>query len=135
MKKVLLPVDVSERNVKTLERVKAEYSPGQVQVTLLTVVESAMHFKYDDEYARYQQKRQRELEGLAAQLEGYDASTVILQGKGNPGSKILEYAKHNHFDILIMTRSNRGPLGKLGSVASYIVREAPNMDLLILRED
>ena len=132
MKKILLPVDVSGRNLKTLERVKAEFAPGEVKITLLTVIEGAMHFKYNDEYERHQQKRQRELESLSEQLEGYDVSTVILQG--NPSSQILEYAEHNKFDMLIMTRSNRGVLGKLGSVASRIVSEAPNMDLMILRE-
>ena len=133
MKKVLLPVDVSGRNLKTLERVKAAYAPDEVQITLLTVVDSAMHFKYDDEYDRYRQKRLRELDELSAQLEGYDVSTVVIQG--NPGSKIVEYAEINKFDELIMTRSNRGGLGKLGSVASHIVRQAPNLDLIILRED
>jgi nucleotide-binding universal stress UspA family protein len=133
MKKILLPVDVSDRNLKTIERAKADFAPDEAKITLLTVVESAMHFKYDDEYERYQQKRRRELESLSEQLEGYDVSTVILQG--NPGGQILDYAAHNQFDMLIMTRSKRGGLGKLGSVASRIVNDAPNMDLLILRED
>ena len=69
MKKVLLPVDISERNRKTLERVKAEFAPGEIKITLLTVMEGAMHFKYHEEYERHQQKRQRELESLSAQLE------------------------------------------------------------------
>ena len=133
MKKILLPVDVSERNLKTIERVKAEFAPGEAKITLLTVVEGAMHFKYNDEYERAQQKRQRELENLTEQLEGYDVSTVILQG--NPSGQILEYAEHNKFDMLIMTRSNRGALGKLGSVAARIVSEAPNLDLMILKEN
>lgn len=133
MTKILLPVDVSARNLKTLDRVKAEFKPDEVQITLLTVIEGAMHFKYDDEYKRHQQKRQRELESLSAQLEGYNVSTVILQG--NPSSQILEYAENNKFDMLIMTRSNRGILGKLGSVAAHIVSEAPNMDLMILKEN
>ena len=132
MKKILLPVDVSARNLKTLERVKAEFTPDEAKITLLTVIESDMHFKYKEEYERHQQKRQQELENLSAQLEGYDVSTVILQG--NPSSQILEYAEHNKIDMLIMTRSNRGVLGKLGSVASRIVSEAPNMDLMILKE-
>ena len=132
MKRILVPVDVSDRNLKTIERVKAEFAPGEAQITLLTVVEGAMHFKYNDEYERHQQKRQREMENLSEQLAGYNVSTVILQG--NPSSQILEYAEHNKFDMLIMTRSKRGALGKLGSVASRIVSEAPNMDLMILRE-
>ena len=37
-------------------------------------------------------------------------------------------------DQSIMTRSSRGPLRKLGSVAAYIVRRAPSQDLIIMHE-
>ena len=133
MKKVLLPIDVSERSLKTINRFKEGHTPEEAEATLLTVMESSSHFKFNDEYERYRQKLLKELEDLAAQMEGYKVSTVILQG--SPGSSIVEYAKNNKFDLLIMTRSKRGVIGKLGSVASYIVRQAPNMNLLILKED
>ena len=133
MKKVLLPIDVSERSLKTINRFKEGHTPEEAEATLLTVMESSSHFKFNDEYERYRQKLLKELEDLAAQMEGYKVSTVILQG--SPGSSIVEYAKNNKFDLLIMTRSRRGVIGKLGSVASYIVRQAPNMNLLILKED
>ena len=133
MKKVLLPIDVSERSLKTINRFKEGYTPEEAEATLLTVMEGSSHFKFNDEYERYRQKLLKELEDLAAQLEGYKVNTVILQG--SPGSSIVEYAKNNKFDLLIMTRSKRGVIGKLGSVASYIVRQAPNMNLLILKED
>ncbi len=133
MKKVLLPIDVSERSLKTINRFKEGYTPEEAEATLLTVMEGSSHFKFNDEYERYRQKLLKEMDGLAAQLEGYKVNTVILQG--SPGSSIVEYAKNNKFDLLIMTRSKRGVIGKLGSVASYIVRQAPNMNLLILKED
>ena len=34
----------------------------------------------------------------------------------------------------VMTRSSRGPLQKLGSVATYVVRNAQFLDLIIMRE-
>ena len=133
MQKVLLPIDVSERSLKTINRFKEGHTPEEAEATLLTVMEGASHFKYGDEVERHRQKRMQELEKMAAQLEGYTVHTVILQG--SPGSSIVEYVKNNRFDLLIMTRSKRGVIGKLGSVASYIVRQAPNMNLLILKED
>ena len=133
MKKVLLPIDISERSLKTINRFKEGHTPEEAEATLLTVMEGSSHFKFNDEYERYRQKLLKELESLAAQLEGYKVNTVILQG--SPGSSIVEYAKNNKFDLLIMTRSKRGVFGKLGSVASYIVGQAPNMNLLILKED
>ncbi len=133
MKKILLPIDVSERSLKTINRFKEGYTPEEAEATLLTVMEGSSHFKYGEEFERYRQKRLQELEDMTAQLEGYKVSTVVLQG--NPGSCIVDYVKNNKFDMLIMTRSKRGVIGKLGSVASYIVRQAPNMNLLILKED
>lgn len=38
------------------------------------------------------------------------------------------------FAALVMTRSSRGPLQKLGSVATYVVRNAQFLDLIIMRE-
>ena len=43
-------------------------------------------------------------------------------------------ARERGFDALVMTRSSRGPLQKLGSVATYVVRNAQFLDLIIMRE-
>lgn len=43
-------------------------------------------------------------------------------------------AQERGFDALVMTRSSRGPLQKLGSVATYVVRNAQFLDLIIMRE-
>lgn len=133
MEKILLPIDGSDRSLLSIRKLKKDYKPEEVEVTLLTVVDSALHFKYDSEYEMYRQKRLRELDALAASLEGYKVNTVVLQG--SPASHIVEYAENNKFDVLIMTRSSRGTLEKMGSVASQIVRKAPFLDLVILRED
>ena len=132
MEKILLPVDASERSLKTFDRVRKAYPPEEAEVTLLMVVDSAMHFRTDDEYERYRQQRVLELDEISAHLDGYQVSKVIL--KGNPANKIVEYAETNKFDVLIITRSKRGIFGKMGSVATSIVRQAPNLELIILPE-
>ena len=45
MKKVLLPVDISDRALKSLERAKFEFDPSEVEITLVTVMNSPMHYK------------------------------------------------------------------------------------------
>lgn len=133
MKKVLLPVDLSDRSLKAIERFKRDHTPEEAEVTLLTVVDSAMHFRTDAEYERYREERMAELDEVFTHLDGYQASKVVL--RGNPAGKIVDYAKTNRFDVLIMTRARRGALGKMGSVTAQIVRQAPDLELLILRED
>ena len=132
MVKVLLPIDLSDRSLQSIDRFKRDYTPEEAEVTLLTVVDTAMHFKTDAEYDRYREKRMIELDEIFTNLEGYMASKVIL--RGNPAGKIVDYAETNKFDVMIITRAKRGALGKMGSVASQIVRQAPNLELLILRE-
>lgn len=132
MEKILLPIDASERSLKTFDRVRKAYGPEEAEVTLLMVLDTAMHFRTDSEYERYRRQRIAELDEIAANLEGYPVSKVIL--KGNPAGKIVEYAETNKFDVLIMTRSKRGAFGKMGSVAANVVRQAPNLELIILPE-
>ncbi|MFR6379298.1 MAG: universal stress protein, partial [Evtepia sp.] len=43
-------------------------------------------------------------------------------------------AKEEQIDMIIMTRSSRGSLRKLGSVATYIVRNASFLDVIVMRE-
>jgi nucleotide-binding universal stress UspA family protein len=59
--------------------------------------------------------------------------TVLLWG--SPGPEIVHFAREGKFDALVMTRSTRGPLQKLGSVATYLVRNAQFLDLIIMREN
>ena len=46
-----------------------------------------------------------------------------------------EYAKEIGAEAIIMTRSSRGPLRKLGSVATYIVKNASFLDVYVMREE
>ena len=68
----------------------------------------------------------------AALLPGWTVRTELLWG--SPGPEIVYYARERGFDALVMTRSSRGPLQKLGSVATYVVRNAQFLDLIIMRE-
>ena len=78
------------------------------------------------------EEAKHQLETLAATLEGYTVHTELLFG--TPGPEIVRYTKKEKFDLIMMTRSSRGPLQKLGSVASYIAKKAPDCDILIMRE-
>ena len=132
MKNVLLPLDGSARSLRTIDMVKQIYSPGQVAVTLVMVLSDQMHIDGQFERERIRRKAEQEMETFAALLEGWTVDTVLL--RGNPGPEVVQFAKEKGYDTLIMTRSSRGPLQKLGSVATYIVRHAQFLDLVIMRE-
>ena len=124
MKHVLLPIDGSTRSLRTIDMVQQTYRPQDTEVTLLMVLPDQMHI--DGQFARDRMARKaaQELETFAALLPGWTVRTELLWG--SPGPEIVYYARERG--------SSRGPLQKLGSVATYVVRNAQFLDLIIMRE-
>lgn len=132
MKKILLPIDGSSRSLCTIRMVQQMHPLQDVELTLLMVLPDQMHIDGQFERDRQLRKGTQELETFASLLEGWKVETVLL--RGSPGPEIVQYAKEEGFDALAMTRSSRGPLRRLGSVAAYVVKNAQFLDLFILRE-
>lgn len=132
MKNVLLPIDGSVRSLRTIDMVKQICPPQQVTVTMVMVLPDQMHIDGQFERERIRRKAEQEMATFAALLEGWTVDTVLL--RGNPGPEVVQFAREKGYDTLIMTRSSRGPLQKLGSVATYIVRNAQFLNLIIMRE-
>lgn len=132
MKKVLLPIDGSHRSLRTIETVQRTISPEDTEITMLTVLPGQMHIDAQMEIQRDKRDAKLALEGFAGLLPEYDVKTVVL--RGSPGEEIVHYARDGAFDSIIMTRSSRGPLRKLGSVATYVVRNADFVNATIIRE-
>ena len=132
MKKILLPVDGSKRSLRTVEAVKQLCDPAESDITIVKVVSAQLYINSMDEIKHNAEKAQPELDAVADLLPGYQVKTQVLLGSA-PGAEIVEYAKEEQIDM-IMTRSSRGPLRKLGSVATYIVRNASFLDVIVMRE-
>ena len=133
MKKILLPIDGSTRSLRTIQMVKQLYSPQDAELTILMVLSNQMYMDRKFEAERIQRKAKQELETFAELLPGYTIHVSLR--RGSPGPEILDFAEEEGFDGIVMTRSSRGPLQKLGSVSTYIVRNAPFMDLHIMHEE
>lgn len=132
MKKILLPIDGSKRSARTIDMLKHTYRPDEAEITLLMVEFKDERVEMSKIFEKYTEDAKHTLDDLAESLPGYTVQTKLLFG--SPGPEIVRYAKQEKFDLIMMTRSSRGPLQKLGSVASYIVKKAPDCDLLIMRE-
>ena len=123
MKKILLPVDGSKRSIRTVEMVKQLCDPADSDITVVKVVSAQLYINSMDEIKHNAEKAQPE-----------QVKTQVLLGSA-PGVEIVEYAKESGTEMIIMTRSSRGPLRKLGSVATYIVRNASFLDVIVMREE
>ena len=132
MKKVLLPIDGSERSARALDMAKTICDPGEVQIHIVKVIPSQLYMR--DEESKVQSAiDQSQLESAAVSLMEYNVHTKILRGS-SPGVEILDYAKEKGIDTIIMTRSSRGPLRRMGSVATYLVKNATFLNMFVLRE-
>ena len=128
MKKILLPIDGSIRSLRSIQMAKQFYQPEEVEITILTVLPGETRLDPDRK-----RKIQEELDAWANLLKEYQVKTVIRQGF--PGPEIVRFAENGFYDAILMTRASRSSQHKLGSVASYIVREVPYLDVLVMHED
>ena len=135
MKKVLLPIDGSKRSLRSVEMVKQVCSPKDTEITIVKVIGAQLYLNTMEEIKTSEEKARPELETVAAMLKPeYTVTTKVLPG-GNPGVEIVQFARENKFNMIIMTRSSRGPLRKLGSVATHIVRNANFINVIVMREN
>ena len=108
MNKILLPVDGSKRSLRTVEMVQRLCDPAESDITIVKVVSAQLYINSLDEIKRNAEKAQPELDAVAALLPGYQVKTQVLLGSA-PRAEIVEYAKETGTDMIIMTRSSRGP--------------------------
>ena len=129
-KKILLPVDGSERSRQTVELVKSLYGFDTVEITVVIVREDleAMRSTYDLNAAKEEVKPF--LDEILTQLEGYSVTERVLFGRA--GEEILNYAHENDIDIIIMTKSTRSGLSRIiGSVAMHVVKYAKCIVMIV----
>jgi len=141
--KVLIGVDESEQSGRAVEVVGSLPWPQDTTFVVVSVVKPILT-AYPEIYAVVTKelmeaeaqfrKRQEELsEGVAARLRttGLRAETRIPLG--DPRSVLVELARSEHADLVVVGSHGRTGLSKLvlGSVASYVVTHAPCSVLVV----
>ena len=134
MKKVLLPIDGSKRSIRTVEMVKQLCEPEECEIYIAKVIGAQLYINSMEEIKHRAEQARPELNAVAEMLPGYKVQTQVLLGSA-PGVELVEYAREIEADEIIMTRSSRGPIRKLGSVANYIVKNASFLDVFVMREE
>ena len=134
MSKILLPIDGSKRSIRTVEFVKQTIDPKNCEITIVKVIGAQLYLNSMEEIKHRAEQVRPELDSVAEMLEGYQVKTQVLLGS-SPGVEIVEFAREMEADVIIMTRSSRGPIRKLGSVAAYVVKNAAFLDVFVMREE
>lgn len=137
--KILAPLDGSELSECSLEHIKAMAAGCQVpEVVLFRVAEPVSSLAY----ASYpemmngnmivrmeeQEKAQAEdyIEKMAVRLKKEGIATQAAVVSGKPADEILDYAKKNQVDLIVMSTHGRSGISRwaFGSVADKVLRHS-----------
>jgi nucleotide-binding universal stress UspA family protein len=145
-RKALLTVDRSPFAEAAIPRL-VDVNPGSV--VILEVTESVASiiarempaFDVPPDLARQIEEGEREavadyLHSLAARLRDMGVEDVkIVIGEGKPGQQIIEVAREEGCDLIVMSTHGRSGLRRafLGSVASYVVNHLEDGSILLVR--
>ena len=123
-KKILIPLDGTERSMHSIDLVKNLYRQDEVEIILLYVKEDVNNVIMEYDLAAAEKDMQRLTAPAVKELEGFEVTCEF--GLIDAGSEIIKRAKMNKIDIIVMTKSTKKGLTRMiGSVTSYVVKNAP----------
>lgn len=132
MKRILLPLEETDRSLKALSYVTENYKPDEADVVLLMVDDSLGYSVRSDAEAAALQALDEKLEVIKASLEGYRVITRSAVGK--TGVRITRAARETGADLIVMTKSSKDDmLSSIGTTTEYVINNAP-CDVLIVCE-
>lgn len=136
IKKIICPIDFSGLSRKALQYANEFARLSNGEVFLVGVVENDPTINYSHGLETERAETQKKLETLVdeEQMAGVVADYAIYEGF--PEESILDYAKRQEADIIIMGSHGRRGLKRmiLGSVAEQIVRRSP-CPVLVVKEN
>ena len=136
IKKIICPVDFSGLSRKAMQYANEFAKLSDAKVFLVGVVENDPTMNYSHGLEKESSDEEQKLAALIEeeQMAGVVADYAIYEGF--PEECILDYAKRQEADIIIMGSHGRNGLKRmiLGSVAEHIVRRAP-CPVLVVKEN
>ncbi|MGI9518290.1 MAG: universal stress protein [Pirellulaceae bacterium] len=135
IKRILCPIDFSEFNKQANEFASMLAKSNEAEIIYYFAYQPAVPYAshaYMD-LEKEARDAKRELEEIQPTIEGVRASWVVEVGP--PAEKIIEYARENDVDLIVMGTQGRTGLSRaiMGSVAETIVRKA-HCPVLALKE-
>jgi len=121
-KKILFPVDFSDRCGQAARMVETYAGHFQAQLTLLHVLELPAYNDLMIETASDTERRLRDY--LTEELEQLDIERVLLEG--DPAAQITAYARAQNIDLIMLPTHGYAAFRRLmlGSVTSKVLRDA-----------
>jgi nucleotide-binding universal stress UspA family protein len=133
LRKILFPVDLSERASGASHYLKMLSAAFGAEVEVLHVLEPPEAMSGSPEFSagmviatwdRYKEQATTRLEAfVASELQGLKVRTAIV--KGDPAGRIVEHAHQGKADLIVMPTHGYGPFRKflLGSVTAKVLHD------------
>lgn len=112
--RLLVPVDLTEKNVRAVEVARELAELADSSVTLLHVIEPLdLPFEeLEDFYRRLEEKAADAMYALAGPLREADRAVDRHVIYGDRAAEIVAYARDEGFDLVVMTSRRFGPEGE-----------------------
>ena len=132
MKRILLPLEETERSLKAVHYIKKNYKPEDAEIILLMADEKLGFGVKSDSEVEATKEIEEKLAVIADSLEGYRVRTMAATGKA--GVRITRAAKETGADLVVMTKSSKEDmLNSIGSTTEYVINNCP-CDIVIVSE-
>lgn len=132
MKRILLPLEETERSLKAVHYIKENYKPEDVEIILLMADEKLGFGVKSEAEAEATKIIEDKLKVIADSLEDYTVKTMAATGKA--GVRITRAAKETGSDLVVMTKSSKEDmLNSIGSTTEYVINNCP-CDIVIVSE-
>ncbi len=128
MKKILVPIDGSDRSKKSLDFILSNFPKDNTDITLMCVNDVSLtnitNPMIIDMKVKESEKRIKEtLEHFKNKLSGYNVTTYSIFG--DAGIEIIRKAKDDNFDLIVMTKSTKNNfIDSIGSVTLHVVKKS-----------
>ena len=131
-RKVLIPIDGTERSMHSLEFVKEIFPKDSVEIILMNVKELVLinEMIVADEIKFAQELGEEILAGAKEKMKEYKTETYFTFGY--PGDEIVKKATEENMGIIVMTKSTKRGLNRLiGSVTTNVVKRAKCIVMIV----
>lgn len=131
-RKVLIPIDGTERSMHSLDFVKEIFPKGSVEIVIMNVKELVLinEMIVADEI-KFAQELGEEILGAAKEkMKDYKTETYFTFGY--PGGEIIKKANEENIGIIVMTKSTKRGLTRIiGSVTTNVVKRAKCIVMIV----
>ncbi|MDQ0148734.1 universal stress protein [Eubacterium multiforme] len=131
-KKILIPIDGSDRSLIALNYLKNNFKPEEVDVVLMHVREIVFinGMAVSEEVKDAEAIGKKILNNVREKVEGFNCEKEFSFGYA--GDEIVRYAEENDVDIILMAKNTRKKFTALvGSVTAHVVKRAKCVMIII----